>query len=37
MNMGLSRIDSERGADEWNSSLSKVMWSAAVKNMPKKK
>lgn len=37
VNMGLAKIDSGKGVDEWNSSLSKMMWSAAVQNIPKKK
>ena len=36
VNMGLSLISSERGVDEWNNSLTKVIWSATVQNIPKK-
>ena len=35
VNMGLSIIDSEKGVDEWNSSLTMVLRSAAVQNIPK--
>ena len=37
VNMGLSMIDSEKGVDQWNSSLSKVLRTAAAQNIPKKK
>ena len=37
VNVGLSLIDSEKGVDEWNRSLSEVFWDAAVKSFPKKK
>lgn len=37
MNMGILKIDTGKGVDEWNSSISKMMWSAAVQNIPKKK
>lgn len=37
VNKGVSSKDSEEGVDDWNSSLTKVMWSAAVRNIPKKK
>lgn len=37
VNLDLSAVDREKEADEWNSSLIKVMWSATATTITKKR
>lgn len=36
MNTEIPVVENERGVEKWNSSLTKVIWSAASKTIPKK-